>query len=800
MEIWSSGVIHDECNGNVGLDNNSDLIVCELEEVLCSERVGRVTKTYHDIEAVSHLLEEKERDLELAARIGQSLLKQNQSLTEKDEYLEEQLQLAKEEIAQLRHEIAMRDDLLHVYTNTAEESESSSTVSTPLRRNESSASLQHYIHLDFLQEKLRGLEEENQKLRSEATDMVTETVDFEEQEQQLMIDCVQELAEANREVGMLSEELARKTEDILRQQEEISQLLAQIVDLQQKCKSITTESEELSQHLALSRERQEQLRLELKDLQEKHAEYKELLQETREENKNLRNKALPNSTINCYSALNIFPLDSLAAEIEGTMRKGIDTTVSSEHNKSYMRVFETVKTINQAAKIKSRSVSPQSAIGSSQPSAAQSAAASRISTPRTSFYGSDSASMVLDEKSQTLILQPETPQAEGQEKKIGTPGTPGGRDLKAALERLSARQESHSSEGTFFEAERESKLRKLANEAENSSGFMTPNDSILSTGTNYSGSSDFTGGSGFSFGSRSYLPDKLQIVKPLEGSVTLHHWQQLAKPNMGGILDPRPGVLTKDFRQLDFDSEEVYNLNDFEEDELDTSTFQALATSSPTQNKLNSRVCQSSNNLPQTQSTNTITTCRIMHPSDEFTTVTPSLFGPVLPSCGSLESLRSAHAAPPCKRYPSESSTNCREHTMMLSTSLGLVTLLKERGISAAVHYPCCVLASVGARLSLFPTLGAAAPSPNPLPSPISLQNRSPLIKTFPASRVARSILKGDRSEAGSVSLGPAREGSIFSLNLVEKLKKLGLDKVVARGMALAQTAAQRPSEPTSLE
>uniref|UniRef100_A0A8C6YTM2 HAP1 N-terminal domain-containing protein n=1 Tax=Nothoprocta perdicaria TaxID=30464 RepID=A0A8C6YTM2_NOTPE len=144
----------------------------QLEEtlryfVLCAERVSRVTKTYHDIDAVTNLLEEKERDLELAARIGQSLLKQNRSLTERNELLEEQLELAKEEIAQLRHEVSMRDDLLHFYTTSTEESEPGSAASTPLRRSESSPSLQHYLQYDVLQQKLKGLEEENQKLRLE---------------------------------------------------------------------------------------------------------------------------------------------------------------------------------------------------------------------------------------------------------------------------------------------------------------------------------------------------------------------------------------------------------------------------------------------------------------------------------------------------------------------------------------------------------------------------------------------------------------------------------------------------------
>uniref|UniRef100_A0A8C8RIZ4 HAP1 N-terminal domain-containing protein n=1 Tax=Pelusios castaneus TaxID=367368 RepID=A0A8C8RIZ4_9SAUR len=135
--------------------------------LLCSERAGRITKTYRDLDAVTNLLDEKERDLELAARIGQSLLKQNRSLAERNELLEEQLELAKEEIAQLRHEVSMRDDLLHLYTSTTEDSEPATATATPLRRNESSLALQQYVHYDALQQKLRGLEEENQNLRLE---------------------------------------------------------------------------------------------------------------------------------------------------------------------------------------------------------------------------------------------------------------------------------------------------------------------------------------------------------------------------------------------------------------------------------------------------------------------------------------------------------------------------------------------------------------------------------------------------------------------------------------------------------
>ncbi|XP_052556141.1 huntingtin-associated protein 1 isoform X2 [Tympanuchus pallidicinctus] len=548
MEIWSSPAAYDELNGNAERGGGADPIARELEEVLCTERAVRITKTYHDIDAVTNLLDEKERDLELAARIGQSLLKQNRSLTERNELLEEQLELAKEEIAQLRHEVSMRDDLLHFYTTNTEESEPTSAPITPLRRNESSLSLQQFFQYDALQQKLRILEEENQKLRLEATTIVTETSRYEDQEQQLMIDCVEQFSAASQQVACLSEELARKAEDTARQQEEISQLLAQVVELQQKCRTYGTEVEELQQHLAAAKEVQQHLRTELRDLQDKYVECGGMLQEAQEEVKSLRSRSLPNSTVSRYGAgSSLLPLESLAAEIKGTMRKG---TESSSDYRSCLRVFETVKAVNHAAKARSSSASPQHTPGSKQTSAAPSGGSS---TPHPS---------------------PEGPQT------AGPRAAPGRQDLEAAVQRLSAQQRRHSEERSFFDAERERKLWRLRDE-DGSSGIPTPDGSVVSAGTTCSGGSEHTAASGFSLGSLSFLPDKLQIVKPLEGSVTLHHWQQLAQPNLGGILVPRPGVLTKDFRPLDTDLEEVYSLTDLEEDEVEAASFQLLPTSMP---------------------------------------------------------------------------------------------------------------------------------------------------------------------------------------------------------------------------
>uniref|UniRef100_A0A674GUS5 Huntingtin-associated protein 1 n=1 Tax=Taeniopygia guttata TaxID=59729 RepID=A0A674GUS5_TAEGU len=501
--------------------------------VLCAERVVRITKTYHDIDAVTNLLDEKERDLELAARIGQSLLKQNRSLTERNELLEEHSGPWPPVWSPLRHEVSMRDDLLHFYATTTEESEPTTTTSTPLRRHESSLSLQQYFQYDTLQQKLKCLEEENQKLRMEATNIATETCQYEDQEQQLMIDCVEQFSQASQQVAHLSEELAHRAEEAARQQEEITQLLAQVAELQQKCRTVRVE--ELQQHLSAAKEVQQQLRMEVRG--EEPAEPQR---------------------------------DSLAAEIKGMMRKRTDSSCS-DYN--CQRVFDTVRAVNRTAKAKSCSESPHHVPGSEQLSTAHSGGGS---TPHTDCSGSEGNGARWDGGCSCtgagVLLT-----------------TPGRRDLEAAVQRLSVRQQSHvSEERSFFEAERERKLRRLR-DGESSSGFLSPEGSVVSTGTNYSGGSELTAGSSFSLGSLAYLPDKLQIVKPLEGSVTLHHWQQLAQPNLGGILVPRPGVLTKDFRQLDIDLEEVYSLNDLEEDDVDASSFQLLPTSTPAKAKERSR-------------------------------------------------------------------------------------------------------------------------------------------------------------------------------------------------------------------
>ncbi|KAM8967333.1 trafficking kinesin-binding protein 1 [Pelodytes ibericus] len=827
-------------------DDISDPMVFE-EEVLCAERVGQMTKTYNDIDAVTRLLEEKERDLELAARIGQSLLKKNKTLTERNEYLEEQVEHIREEVSQLRHELSMKDELLQFYTSTAEESEPESICSTPLKRNESSSSVQNYFHFDSLHRKLKDLEDENIVLRSEACHLETETITYEEKEQQLVNDCVKELRDANIQIVSISEELAKKTEDAARQQEEITHLLSQIVDIQKKAKAYAVENEELVQHLGAAKDAQRQLTAELRELEDKYAECMEMLHEAQEELKNLRNKTMPNVISRRYHTLGVFPMDSLAAEIEGSMRKELqmDDPDSPEMNGNHpKRVFETVRNVNQVVKQRSLAPSPMNIPGSNQSSAMNSLMSSCVSTPRSSLYGGDISNIVIDNKTNSIILETEsTDNVDGDKnKQAGTPGTPGSNDLETALRRLSLRRENYLLERKFFEDDQERKLRSLAEKAEINSGSITPTESIMSLGT-HSRLSELTGISGMSYGSRSYLPEKLQIVKPLEGSATLHHWQQLAQPNLGGILDPRPGVVTKGFRTLDLDQEDVYCFADYEEDETGDIPFKSLTTSTPVHHSetsgersqaqvtvSDSKNCPSHSQaapedlqepateddegsahhpgkcMSQTNSTYTFTTCRILHPSDELTRVTPSLnSGPSL-ACGIFNNLKSTPASTPCtprRLSLAESFTNLRESTTTMSTSLGLVRLLKEQGISAAVYNPqswdragkASIINNSLPKMTVIPSTPPNSPMQTPSSSPPSLDFKctSPPYDNFLASKPASSILKEVREKKNIRSSESQTDVSVSNLNLVDKVKKFGIAKASGPAQASAVCDSHRP-------
>uniref|UniRef100_A0A3P8ZC78 Trafficking protein, kinesin binding 2 n=1 Tax=Esox lucius TaxID=8010 RepID=A0A3P8ZC78_ESOLU len=513
-------------------------------QVLSADRVEQMTKTYNDIDVVTHLLAERDRDLELAARIGQSLLQRNHLLQERNESVEEQLTQALDQVHQLQHELGKKDELLRMVASASEESETDSSCSTPLHPRQPLGGAVALSQLEALQGKLSALEEENLSLRSEACHLKKETITYEEKEQQLVNDCVKELRESNSQMVNLTEDLSRKSEEVLRYQEEIAQLLSQIVELQHRVKELALEKEELRMHLQASKDAQRSLTAELNELADRNAECVGMLHETQEEIRELRSKSTPSAGLRRHLPYGLFPMDSLAAEIEGTMRRerSVEDEVAFQDQRvSQKRVFQTVRVVNESVE-----------------------RAAAMATPP--IPGSGQSLIVCHVRANHNKICGYIVSINREDVRLGKPGAPGQNDLVSALHRLSLRRQNFLCERQFFLAERDKKLQSLAGGVESDvegSGHSSPMGSVMSSFTNLS---EFSVSSSCF---KTFLPEKLQIVKPMEGSLTLHHWQQLAKPHLGTILDPHPGVVTKGFRPLPQDalSDAVYRLTDLEEDE-----------------------------------------------------------------------------------------------------------------------------------------------------------------------------------------------------------------------------------------
>lgn len=753
--------------------------------ILGTDRVEQMTKTYNDIDMVTHLLAERDRDLELAARIGQALLKRNHVLSEQNEALEEQLGQAFDQVHQLQHELSKKDELLRIVSIASEESETDSSCSTPLRFNESFSLSQGLLQLDMLQEKLKELEEENMALRSKACHIKTETFTYEEKEQQLVNDCVKELRETNAQMSRMTEELSGKSDELIRYQEEISSLLSQIVDLQHKLKEHVIEKEELRLHLQASKDAQRQLTMELHELQDRNMECLGMLHESQEEIKELRNRTGPAAHLYYSQAYGDFTGESLAAEIEGTMRKKLSLDEESslfKQKAQQKRVFDTVKVVNDA---RGRTV-PLPALlpipGSNRSSVIMTA------KPFESGLQQREDKTLLDQGSNSEEIA-------GESQPVGPPGPSEDSDLATALHRLSLRRQNYLSEKQFFAEEWERKIQVLADQKEGFSGCLTPTESLASLCTDQSELTDLSSASCL----RSFMPEKLQIVKPLEGSQTLHHWQQLAQPNLGTILDPRPGVITKGFTQLPQDA--VYHISDLEEDDEEGITFQVQQPHQGEQTPSVSKpvtgiflppitsasgpVTVATSNpgkcLSSTNSTFTFTTCRILHPSD-ITQVTPSTGFPSL-SCGSSGGSASNTAMnSPAMSYRlsvGESVTSRRDSTITLSSTVSLARLLQERGISARVyHSPLAEkpLLQPLPKAPAVPSTPPNSPSHSPRSSPLPFEPRLHLTENFLASRPAETFLQE------LYGLRPARnppDVGQLKMNLVDRLKRLGIARAV---------------------
>ncbi|KAH9513794.1 Trafficking kinesin-binding protein 1 [Bulinus truncatus] len=524
---------------------DQDMVDGNEYDLLCAERVSQMTKTYNDIEAVTRLLEEKERDLELAARIGQTLLSKNKELSNRTEILEDQLTQANDRVNQLRHDLSMKDELLRFYNEDLEQQHGADV--TP---NEKQV---HGVNLDFLEKKVKTLEDENIILRLESAQLKSETDNLEEKEKRLVEDCIQQLAEVNHQVESLAEELHQKAEENSHQKEEITGFLAQIAELQKKVRLLTLDNMDLHEKLTASQESQRRLTKELGGMQDKYDELLEMLEEAQDELRMMRGKHKVRANGQHHHSAFAIPTDSLASELETSLQQ--ELSQSTRRAQSW-KVFETARAAKRAA----AKAAEREAMSSTRMSLLSVAHTSQneSDSQNPSAYPSDVESFASDGYSADMDS------LYGSNPELGRPGIPGSNDLESALKRLAMRRANEMNERDFHEEEEKRKKNEqdsIQSGATSPYGTKSPG-SVRSYASGFSGNWNNVPGSGSSF----KMSDKLQIVKPLEGSMTLRHWQHLATPHLGGIFEERDGVQIRGEKKLDL-VEEVYSLSDFEEDD-----------------------------------------------------------------------------------------------------------------------------------------------------------------------------------------------------------------------------------------
>ncbi|XP_072944263.1 trafficking kinesin-binding protein milt isoform X2 [Epargyreus clarus] len=491
--------------------------ICYLD-LLCSNRVSQMTKTYNDIEAVTRLLEEKEKDLELTARIGKELLAANGRLEARVTALEGELRGARDHITQLRHDLSAKTDLLQVLTNDTEEG-------TPPEEQEAATAL-------ALRRRTGALERENRALRDEAARLAAGADSAELAERQLLRDIATQLASANSEANVLGSELAEERQRAADLQYQLESTNSRLLVSERNLQQLTVEHEHTLRILEITRENQNALAAELADMKERYAEVAAHLAEAQEAVRAARRRGEPARglmpSVACAAGL-------LPASLHREMHSSVYSELSLDSgigdplaHSSMQKVFETVQCASRW--------SGASLSGSDVPEMAPPSATCfkpPVKPPSSDSFFEDAS----DAESEDLY-----PGGAG----VGVPGAPGAAELAAALRRLTP-QEINSRRASLAASHVIRNRRHTERDISEESAVW---------------------GAGAAGGAARWRPPhKLQIVKPMEGSLTLHTWAQLAKPNMSGLLEEQEGIGVRGSRSAQALGLQMYRLSDVEEDD-----------------------------------------------------------------------------------------------------------------------------------------------------------------------------------------------------------------------------------------
>lgn len=542
--------------------------------ILSGNRVSQMTKTYYDIEAVTKLLDEKEKDLELAATIGKQLLERDQQLECKIEYLELEVEKTSEMVNQLRHDITCKDNLLKTFIES--ESDNYQNLNAPNGGEASNSSMQSKVDADLVNRyeyKIQDLETENDLLRIRYDNLEKEAIDMKTVEAVRTENSYREIDEVKSSLQVTEAKLKEKTSLCTNQQEEIQNLFSQIIHLQQTVKNLNKDNQELESNYDTS---VAELIDQINDLKEKYNECLKVLSRTQEDlllvRKRYPHRQRASSKRFQPNIAHLFNATcTQAVDASNLICDDDDDNVASNNSEDY-----STNNLAHNTELLMNSVNNSHRYDASLPSNSNSLATemfcslakdyrSKNNLSHQAYQSSDFIKKVKHKLTKQIpgshidsCMQSDSEMELMLNSFNNLPNGISSNDLEAAIQQQQQQQQQTQQHRMNNQFPSSNFIRQFTN-------CPTP-DSMFSTGSASVYSNLIAKSNSF------ILPEKLQIVKPIEGSQTLQHWQNLARPNLGCLFESRPGISLKNNGSdsgKSTDSEKVNNKKHYDSDNED---------------------------------------------------------------------------------------------------------------------------------------------------------------------------------------------------------------------------------------